>query len=165
MFPLKIIKRKISSSIMPNYFISKIILPKHLIHQYLYIMSNMPIQMHINACRIAHYRLDSHQILVHPIEVTFFVPNVTIHLFLKRTQFFYIQFAFSLTDGLSHFGIAAKIYLFGIIGTAGKRWVNINQVHGNTFVFQVGTSRKAFATKHKISIFVFPYTFLQLGFV
>ena len=153
------------SRTFPYNFIPKIILPKHLIHQYFYIMPNMIIQMHIDACRIAHYRLDSHQILVHPVEVTFLIPNVTIHLFLKRTQLLDIQFAFSLTNSFGHFGIATKIHLFGIIGTAGKGRVNINQVHRDTFVFQVGTSRKAFATKHEISVLVSADTFLQLGFV
>ena len=128
-------------------------------------MSNMPIQMHIDTCRITHYRLDSHQVFIHPVEVTFLVPNVPIHLFLKRTQFFYIQFAFSLTDGFGHFGIATKIHLFGIISTAGKGWIDINQVHGNAFVFKVSTSRKTLATKHKISFLVSAYTFLQLGFI
>ena len=120
--------------IMPNYFVPKVILSKDFIQQYLHIVSNMPIKMHIDTRLIAHNAFNGHQVLVHPVEVAFLVPHVTIHLFLKGFQFVNVKFTFCLGNCLCHLGITTYINLFGIISSTGKRWVNIHQVYLNTFI-------------------------------
>ena len=124
----------------------------------------MPIQMHIYACLIAHNALDGHQVLVHPVQVALFIPHVTIHLFFKGFQFLNIEFRFCLLDSCRHLGIATNIHLLGIVGTTGERWVNIYKVNLNTFVFEIGTSRKAFATNHQI-VGILAYLLFQLHLV
>ena len=68
---------------MPYNLISEVLLPEYLIHKNLDIVSDVIIEMHIDACRLAHHALDSHEVLVHPVEVTLLVPDVAIHFLLK----------------------------------------------------------------------------------
>ena len=106
--------------------------------------------MHIDACFVAHDALHGHQVLVHPIEVTLFVPYITIHFFLEGFQFLNVKFAFSLGNSCCHLGIATDIHLLGIVGTTGKGRVNIDKVNKNTFVSEISTSRQTLATNHQI---------------
>lgn len=155
----------VSTSPFPYNFIPKIILTKDLIQQNLDIMANMPIQMDINACRIAHHGFDCHQILVHPVEIVLLVPDIAVHLLLERPQFLDIQFAFSLTNGLGNLGVASQIDLLGIIGTAGKGRINIDQIHGDSFVLQIGAGRQTLSANNEIAVrIVFP-ALSKLGLV
>ena len=95
--------------------------------------------MHIDAGPFAHDTLDSHEISVHPVQVILLVPNVTIHLFLEGLHLFDVKFLLSLTDGISHFGVAAHIDLLGIVGSRGERRVNINEVNRDATIFQIST--------------------------
>ena len=122
----------------------------------------MIIQMYIDAGLVAHDALHCHEVLVHPVEVTFFVPNVPIHLFLECFQFLNVKFAFSLGNSCCHFGIAADVHLLGIVGTAGKWWVNIDEVNKDTFVSEIGASRQALATNHQIVSFLARSSFIGL---
>ena len=49
-------------SIMPNNFISKIVFPEYFIQKYLHVVPDMPVEMHIYACAIAHDTLDGHEV-------------------------------------------------------------------------------------------------------
>ena len=119
----------------PYDFISEVIFSENLIHQHLHIMSYMPVQMNINTCRIAHHTLDGHQIFVHPVQIAFLVPNVTVHLLLKGFQLFHIQLYFSLSHCFRHFGVPPYINLLRIIRPAGERGIDIYQIHTDAFIF------------------------------
>ena len=134
------------SSIMPNNLISKLIFTKYLVHKNFHIVSNMPIQMHIDRSSVAHNGFDCNKVLIHPIQIAFFVPYIAIHLFFEVAQLFTINFSLGLFNSLCHFWIATNINLLGIIGTTCKRWVNINKVYFHSFFFKISTSRKTFAT-------------------
>ena len=113
-------------SSLPNNFIYEPFFAKDFIHKNLHIMNNMPIQMHIDACILAHHTFDSHEVLVHPVEVTLLVPNIAIHLLLEILHIFVIEILLGILDGFPHKRIAADIDFLGIIGSAGKGRVDIN---------------------------------------
>ena len=151
----------------PHNFIPEIILPEHLIHQYLDIMSDMPIQVHVDAGRVAHHGLDGHQVFVHPVEVALLVPDVAIHLFLKSLQFFYVQFVFCLAYRLRHPRISPQVHLLGIVRAAGKGRVDVHQVHGDAAVLEVGAGGEALAADDEVVRRVggVAHVFAQFGFV
>ena len=128
-------------------------------------MSYVPIQMHIDRGCIAHNRLYCHKVLIHPIKISFFIPHIAIHLFFKVAEFFVINFSLSLLNRFCHFWITTYVNLLGIIGTTGKRRVNINKVYFYTFLFKISTSRKTLATKHEVMIRILAHHFLTFYFV
>ena len=69
--------------VAPNNLIAKIILTKDLIKQDFHIMTNVPIKMNKDASVFTHYTFDSQKVIIHPVKVSFFVPNISIHLLLK----------------------------------------------------------------------------------
>ena len=103
-------------------------------------MSDVIVQMHIYAGVFAHHALDGHEVLVHPVEVTLLVPDVAIHLFLKRLHVVIVESLLSILYGFLHERIAANIYLLGIVGAAGKGRVNVNQINLNALLLQIGAS-------------------------
>ena len=125
----------------------------------------MPIQMHIDACRITHDRLNRHEILVHPVQVAFFIPYISVHFFLKGAEFLAVNSGFCLFDCRSHLGITADIYIFGVISATCKRRIYIDKVYLYTFLFEIGASRKAFATDNHIVVGILANHFLALHFV
>ena len=150
---------------MPYYLIPEIILTKYLIHENLHIVSDMPIQMNIDRSRVAHNSFDCNEVLIHPIQIAFLIPHISIHLFFKVTEFFAIKLCLSLLNSFCHPRITTNINLLSIIGTAVKRRVNINKVYFHTFLFKISTSRKTLATKYEIMIRILAHYFLAFYFV
>ena len=66
---------------LPDNLVAKVFFPEHLIQQYLDVVPNVPVQVHINAGGVAHYGFDGDQVLVHPVEVVLFVPDVAVQGF------------------------------------------------------------------------------------
>ena len=150
---------------LPYYLIPEIIFTKYLIHKNLHIMSDVPIQMYIDRGSIAHNGLYCHKVLIHPIQIAFLIPHITIHLFFKVTQFFAINLCLGLLNSLCHFWITTNINLLGIIGTTCKRWVNINKVYFHSLIFKISASRKALTPKHEVMIRILAHHFLTFYFV
>ena len=128
-------------------------------------MTYMPIKMNINRCRFAHYRLNRHKVFIHPVQIFFFIPYITIHLFFKSFQFIYIQLLFSLCNNFCYFRISTNIYFLCVIGTTCKWWVNVNKVNLNALLFKISTGRNTFSTNNHITIGVFAYSFLFFHFI
>ena len=104
-------------------------------------MPNVPVQMHVDAGGVAHHGFDGDQVLVHPVEVVLFVPDIAVQGFFP---------AIGLETGAVGlrrlgFGMAAHQNLFAIVGTAGKRGVDVNQIDLLAGRQQVGAGRLAFA--------------------
>ena len=117
-------------------------------------MSDVIIQMHIDACILAHHALDCHQILVHPVEVSFLVPDVSVHFLLKLFHFLIIEILLRFFHYFLHKRIAADKDFLGIIGSAGKGRVNINQIHLYALLLEIGTGRKALTMHHQVMLLV-----------
>ena len=149
---------------LPDNLINEILFSKNLIHQYLYIMTYMTIKLNINTCFVAHNALHSHKVLIHPIEVTLFIPYVTIHLFFKGLQILNVKFAFSLGNRCSYLWISTYIHLLGVVGTACKGRVNIDEISKDAFVSKISTSRQTLTTNHQI-VWILAYLLFQLHFV
>ena len=149
----------------PSNFISKIIFAEHFIKKDLNIMTYMPIKMNINRCRFAHYRLNRHKIFVHPVQIFFFIPYITVHLFFKSFQFINIQLLFSLCNSFCYFRISTNIYFLCIVSTTGKWWVNVNKINLNTLLLQISASRNTFSTNNHIAVNVFAHGFLFFHFI
>ena len=69
--------------VFPNNLIPKILLAKHLVHQDLDIVADVPVQMHINAGGVRHDALDRHQVFVHPVQVVFLLPYIAVQGLLE----------------------------------------------------------------------------------
>ena len=110
------------NAVGPDYLIFKVIFAEYLIHQNFDIMAYMPVEMHIDGCRGTHDRFYGHKILVHPAEVAFLVPYITIHLGLELLHVGIVELCFlsRFGDSLGHFGVAPQIYSLCIIGSGGK---------------------------------------------
>ena len=109
----------------------------------------MPVEMDIDTGVFRHDGLDCSQILVHPIEVLLLVPNIPVHLLLKRG----VCFVGNLGTGLRTFslqGVPAKDNLLGVICARRERRVDIDEVNLHAFVFQIGAGRKTFTANDKI---------------
>ena len=150
---------------LPYYLIYEVVLSKYFIHENLYVMTDMPIQMNINRSSFAHHTLNRHQVFIHPVQVFLLIPNVTIHLFLKSFQFFNVKFLLCLGNRLCHFGIASDVHLLGIVGSAGEGRVNVDQINFDPLLFQVGTSGNTFATDDHAAVRVLAHGLLLLHFV
>ena len=109
--------RRAWTIIAPNNLISKVLLTEYLVHKNLYIMSYVIVEMYIYACGIAHYRLDSHEVLVHPVEVVLLIPDVAIHLLLEFLHVTIVELLLCLVDSLLHERISAYINLLCVVGT------------------------------------------------
>ena len=123
-------------------------------------MPDVIVQMHIDRCRFAHDAFDRHEVFVHPVQVLFLIPDIAVHLFLKGFQLVHIQLPLSLHDGLGNLGIAADIDLFGVVRTAGKGRVDVDQVNLNALFFQIGAGRHAFAANDHVAIGVLTHGLL-----
>ena len=137
---------------LPNNLISKVLLTEYLVHKNLYIMSYVIVEMYIYACGIAHYRLDSHEVLVHPVEVVLLIPNVAIHLLLEFLHVAIVELLLCLVDSLLHERISAYINLLCVVGTRSERRVDIYKVYLYALVFEVGTSRQTLAVHDDIAV-------------
>ena len=146
--------------VSPNDLVHEIFFPKNFVQQNLYIVPNMPIQMHIDGCCLAHDRFDCHKIFIHPTEILFLVPHIAVHLLLKGFQLVNVQLPLRLGDGLRHLGIAADIDLFGVVGPAGKGRVDIDQIDLDTLLLQIGAGRDALAPNDHVAIGVLADGFL-----
>ena len=113
-------------------------------------MSDMPVQMHINARRIAHYALNRQQILVHPVQIFFLIPNVAVHLLFKGAQLLAVHLRFGLRDRLGYLGIAAQINFLGIISTTGEGRINIHKVDADSLLLQISAGAHALAANNHI---------------
>ena len=116
----------LESKIPPNYLVQEEIFSKDFIKQHFNIMPNVPIQVDIYRTLFAHYAFNSHKILIHPIEVTLFVPDITIHFLFELPKFINAQLALGLRNGLSDFRIPANIDFLSIVSSAGERRIYIN---------------------------------------
>ena len=150
---------------MPNYLVDKVILPEYLIHEDFDIVPDMVVEVHIDACVVAHDRLDGHEVLVHPVEIALFVPDVTIHLLVEGAQILVVEFFLGLRDGGSDLRVVAHIHLLGIVGTAGKGRIDIYEVHLDVLVLEIGASREALAAQHHIVLRIVSHLFDGLHLV
>ena len=150
MLSIPVCFRNSTFTVAPNYFIEKLILSKNLIHYNFNIMRNMPVQMQVDRCVITHDTLDGHEVFVHPVEVILLVPDVTIHLFLKGSQFIQFHRLFSLFDFLRQQRVPAQVDFLGVISAGGKGGIDIDQIHSNSLIFQIGAGGKTFAADKQI---------------
>ena len=123
-------------------------------------MPDVVIQMHINGRSFAHHTFNGHEVLVHPVEIFFFIPYVAVHLFLKGFQFLDVQLLLCLGDGLGHLGVAAEVDFLGIIRTAGKGRIDGHQVHLDPLLLQISAGRDALSTDDQVAILVFSHGLL-----
>ena len=121
--------------------------------------------MNINRSHITHYGFYCHKVLIHPIQIAFLIPHIAIHLFFKVAQLFAVNFCLGLLNSLCHFWIATNINLLGIIGTTGKRRVDVNKVYFHSFLLKISTGSKTLATKHEVMIRILAHHFLTFYFV
>ena len=150
---------------LPNDFIAEVIFAENFVHEHLYIVSNVIIQMYINRRCLAHNALDGHEVLIYPVEVLLLVPHIAVHLLLKGFQLVDVQLLLRLGDGLGHLGIPADVDLLGIVGAAGKGRVNVDQVHLDAPVLQIGTGGDALPSDHQVSVRVLAHRLLLLHLV
>ena len=128
-------------------------------------MPDVPIQMYIDGSILTHDGFDSHEVLVHPVEVALLVPDIAVHFFLESLELIHIKLLLGLRDSLSHRRIAANVDLLGIISSAGKRRVDINQINLDSLILQISTGRNTLTTNDQITIGIIAHTLLQLHFV
>ena len=138
------------SYLLPNNFITKIILSKDLIQKNLNIVTDVIIKMHVDRGIFAHNGTNCHKILIHPVKVFLLIPDVTIHLFFKGFQFIVFQFLLSFLNSLCYKRIPTQVNFLGIIGTTGKRWVNIYQINFYPLFLQISTHRHTFAMNNHV---------------
>ena len=125
----------------------------------------MPIQMHINGRRLTHDTLDGHEVLIHPVEILLLIPHVAVHLLLKGFQLVHVQLLLRLGDGLGHLWVPADIDLLGVVGAAGKGRVDIDQVHLDAPILQIGTGGDALPPDHQVTVRVPAHRLLFLHLV
>ena len=65
------------------------------------------------------------------------------------------EFALGFLYPLCQSWVMAQVDLLGIVGTTGKRRVDIDQVHLDAPIFQIGTGGHAVAAHHHILVWVF----------
>ncbi len=125
---------------MPNNFIPEVIFSKNLVKKNFYIVTYMIVKMDIYRSIFTHNGADCHKILIHPVKILLFIPNVSIYFFFKALQLIIFKSLFRLFNGLGNKRIPSNIDFLGIIGTTGKRRVYINQVNLYSLLFKIGTS-------------------------
>ena len=128
-------------------------------------MADVPVEVHVDAGGVAHDGLDGHQVLVHPVEVALFVPDVAVHLLLEGAELVDVQFGLGLAEGLGGLGIAAEVDFLGVVRPAGKGRVDVDEVDRDAPVFQVSTSRDALAPQDEVVVRVLPDPLGEVGFV
>ena len=104
-------------------------------------MTDVPVQMHINAPRLAHHFFDSQQPLIQPVQIVLFLPYIAIH------HLFADGAAISFYCGLA---AVSQKNLLGVIRAAGERRVYIHQVNRDVFGLQVRTGGHAIAPDKQI---------------
>ena len=120
----------------------------------------MIVQVNEKRCRFAHDRFDCHEVFIHPVEILLFVPHIAVHFFLKGFQLVNVQLLLRLGNGPRHRGIPADVDLFGVVGPAGKRRINIDQIDLDTLLLQIGAGRDALAPNDHVAIGVLNHGFL-----
>ena len=105
----------------------------------------MVIKMHIDRGILTHHRADSHEIFVHPVEIFLLVPDVAIHFLLKSLQLIVVKLLLGLFERFGYERIPADVHFLGIVCTAGKGRVYVNQIYLYTLLFQIRTCRYTFA--------------------
>ena len=104
-------------------------------------MTDMPVQMHIDAPCFAHHFLDNQQPLIQPVQVVLLLPYIAIH------HLFADGAAISFDCGLA---AVSQINLLGVIRAAGERRIYVDQVHRDVFGLQVRAGGQAIALDKQI---------------
>ena len=113
-------------------------------------MPDMPVQMNINARRVAHHALDGDKVLIHPVQIFFLVPDVAVHLLLEGAQGVVRQLRLRRAQLLRKARIAAQIDLLCIVRTARKRRVDVDEIDRAPLLAQIGTRGDALAAYDEI---------------
>ena len=115
-------------------------------------MSYVIVKMYIDAGFFTHNTLHCHKVLIHPIQIAFFIPNIAIHLLLECTDFLNIKVLFDLPHKFCYLWITTYIYLFGIVCSAGKGRIHIDEIYEDSLISQISTSRKTLASYNHIMV-------------
>ena len=128
-------------------------------------MSDMIVKVDIYACRIAHYRLNCHQILVHPVKIAFLIPNVSIHFLLECHHIAVVELLLSIIDGFLYKRIASDLYFLCVVCARSEGRVDVDKIHLHALVLQIGTCGKTLTVHDDVSLSIFAYCFALSHFI
>ena len=125
----------------------------------------MKIQMYVDRSRLAHDALDGHEVLIHPTEVLLLVPHIAVHLLLKGFQLVDVQLLLCPGNGLGHLRVPADVDLLGVVSATGKGRVNVDQIHLDALILQIGAGGDALSPDHQIAVRIFAHRLLLLHLI
>ena len=137
------------SRTFPTNFVNKVFFSKNLVHQHLNIMPNMPVEVYIDAGSVTHNATDGDKVFVHPVQVFFLIPDITIHFFLQSICGILIVWDTLLMRGnfLRGFWITPQINLLSVVSTTRKWWINVDKIYLSPLFLKIGASRKTSAAQ------------------
>lgn len=113
---------------LPDNFILKGILAKDLVKEDFNVWANVVIEMYVDRSSTRHHAFNCTKVFIHPVEVTFLVPDVTVHLFFKRTKSFIFKPSLCISNLRCEIGIATDENLLRIVCSRGKRRIDVYQI-------------------------------------
>jgi len=136
----------------PNYFILEAVFPEHLVHQHFDVVADVPIEVHVDAGVVRHDGFDGHEILVHPVEVVLFGPDVAVHLLVESAELVVGEFLFGPGQGGCDLGISADVDFLGVVGAGGEGRVDVDEVDLDARLLEMGAGGEALAADHQAGI-------------